>query len=196
MNGRKITGSLLGLMPMLMASLNASATDNWNVDGEHSELYVHGVLSEGACRLDMTSAFQQVDLGAIPRSRLKKTGDEGQPIRFQLMLRDCSRSGGEQSDRYSGNTSWDAIQPVVTISFSGVTDEDMPGLLKTVGTSGVALKLTDPQGRKVQAGERGEPMIITPGDNILNYLVTPVRTPAALTPGEFSALARFEVSYD
>lgn len=184
------------LIPALAMSLSASAMDDWNIDGEHGELQVHGLLTEGACQLDMTSQFQQVSLGAIPLNLLAKVGDEGQPVRFQLRLRGCSRSGGSQDDRYTSTTTWDAIQPVVTISFSGVTDPLLPGLFKTNGVSGIGLKITDPQGRRLRPGERGEPLLITPGDNLLNYQVTPVRTPAALTTGDFSALARFEVSYD
>lgn len=199
MNGQFKTCHVAGVLTLLATlamSLSASAADDWNVDGEHGELRVHGLLTEGACHLDMTSQFQQVALGNIPQRLLAKAGDEAQPVRFQITLRDCSRSGGSQRNRYTGSSSWDAIQPVVTLSFSGVTDPLMPGLFKTTGVSGVGLKITDPQGRRVRPGERGEPLIITPGDNLLNYQVTAVRTPAALTTGDFSALARFEVSYD
>lgn len=190
-----IVASLM-LISALVTTADAAVTDNWNVDGEHGELHVHGLLSEGACRLDMTSQFQDIPLGNISQTLLDKPGDEGLPVHFQLILRDCSRSGGGQTDRYTGTTTWDAIQPVVTLTFSGVTDSNMPTLLKTTGVTGLGLKLTDPLGRLVQPGERGKPMFITPGDNFLNYWVTPVRTPAALSTGEFNALARFEVSYD
>ena len=37
-----------------------ATTDNWNVDGEHGELHVTGQLTEGACRLDMSSAHQAI----------------------------------------------------------------------------------------------------------------------------------------
>lgn len=191
-----IIAAALILIQALAMSPGASATDNWDVDGEHGELHVDGLLIEGACYLDMTSEFQQVALGTIPSSLLAKAGDEGSPVRFQLKLRGCSRSGGSQADRYTGTNTWDAIQPVVTISFNGVSDSLLPGLFKTSGASGLGLKITDPQGRQIRPGERGEPLIITPGDNLLNYQVTPVRTPATLIAGTFSALARFEVSYD
>ncbi|EOZ7472404.1 fimbrial protein [Enterobacter hormaechei] len=184
------------VIPALAMSFSASAMDDWNIDGEHGNLQVHGLLIEGACHLDMTSQFQQVSLGTTPLNLLAKVGDEGQPVRFQLKLRGCSRSGGNQGNRYTGTTTWDAIQPVVTISFSGVTDPLLPGLFKINGVSGIGLKITDPQGERLRPGERGEPLLITPGDNLLNYQVALVRTPAALTTGDFSALARFEVSYD
>lgn len=193
--GYRIQQTILLAICGLLATA-ASAADNWSVEGEHGDLHVHGLLLEGACRLDMTSVFQQVELGPISRSQLLKPGDESQPVHVHLKLRDCSRSGGSQTDRYSGNRYQDAIQPVVTLSFFGVTDPDIPSLLKVSGVSGVALKLIDPQGRWVHPGERGEPMFITPGDNDLVYTLIPVRTPSPLTTGEFHTITNVEVNYD
>ncbi|EGT5658712.1 type 1 fimbrial protein [Citrobacter braakii] len=188
--------TLLAMLVSLQPLPAASAMDNWIVDGEHGVLTVHGMLSEGACHLDMTSSFQQVSLGATAFSTLTTPGSEGQQVPFQVKLTDCSRSGGDQSDQYHGTTTWDSIQPVVTLSFTGVSDPDMPYLLKVTGVSGIGLKLSDPQGRIVRPGERGQPLIITPGDNEVEYTVTPVRTPAPLGRGAFRAVSNFEVSYD
>lgn len=187
---------LFAFLGGIFLSEKTRAVDNWNVDGEHGELHVQGQLMEGACSLGMTSVFQNVELGNIPRASLMNIGAEGQPVRFRLTLRDCSRSGGSQTNRYTGVHVQDAIQPVVTLSFSGVADPDMPAFFKVQGASGLALKLSDPQGRNVRPGLRGEPMFITPGDNDLMFTVTPVRTLAPLTAGEFLAAVNFEVSYD
>jgi type 1 fimbria pilin len=182
-------------MSILLAPMASLADDGVGED-EQGTLEVHGQLLEGACHLDMTSVFQQVELGAISRAQLLKPGDEGKAVPVHFTLRDCSRNGGEQIDRYTGSHFSDAIQPVVTLSFTGVTDADMPSLLKTSGVTGVGLKLIDPQGRRVQPGQRGEPMFITPGDNDLVYTLVPVRTPAPLTTGAFRAVTNVEVSYD
>lgn len=188
--------SVLAALISLALTQTTRATDDWNVDGEHGELHVYGLLTEGACHLDMTSNFQQVGLGNIASSTLKITGSEGRKVPFQVKLTGCSRSGGDQSDRYHGTTSWDAIQPVVTLSFTGVRDPNMPALLKVNGVSGIGLKLSDPQGRTVRLGERGLPLIIAPGDNELVYTVEAVRTSAPLGTGTFHAVSNFEVSYD
>lgn len=189
----------LALTATILPAREAGARDrpdNWNVDGAHGVLHVRGTLLEGACRLDMTSAFQLVSLGSTARGVLRHPGDRGQPVAFRLRLRDCSRSGGAEENRYTGTITQDAIQPVVTFSFTGVTDPDMPRLLKVSGVSGVGLQLTDPLGRHVRPGERGEPVMLMPGDNDLIYQVTPVRTPAPLIAGDYRAVANFEVSYD
>lgn len=52
-----VVGSLWALMP------EACAADNWNVDGANGVLHVRGALTESACRLEMTSAYQDVWLG-------------------------------------------------------------------------------------------------------------------------------------
>lgn len=188
--------ALLAVLSSGALSQSASAVDDWNVDGEHGELHVHGMLLEGACQLDMASTWQQVSLGSLARHALKKPGDQGEPVAFQIKLRRCSRSGGDQYDRYTGTSTQDSVQPVVTLSFTGVTDPQMPYLLAAAGVSGLGLALSDPQGRRVTPGEQGEPLMLATGDNTLTYIVTPVRTAAMLTTGEFRAVAGFEVSYD
>lgn len=189
----------LGLLAVLASgalSKTATAVDDWNVDGEHGELRIYGLLLEGACQLDMTSAYQTVSLGPVARHVLAKTGDRGESVSFQIKLGRCSRTGGNQSDRYTGASAQDAIQPVVTLSFTGVTLPQAPGLLEATGVSGIGLAVADPRGRPVTPGERGEPLFLTPGDNVLTYTVAPVRTAQALTTGEFRAVAGFKVSYD
>ena len=193
------TTMTLGLLAALASgalSKTAVAVDDWNVDGEHGELHVYGLLLEGACQLDMTSAHQTVSLGPIARHVLAKTGDKGEPVSFRSKLSRCSRTGGNQSDRYTGTSTQDAIQPVVTLSFTGVTLPQTHGLIEATGVSGVGLAVTDPLGRPVMPGERGEPLFLAPGDNILTYTVTPVRTAQTLTTGEFRAVVSFKVSYD
>lgn len=198
MRWRKTTLTL-GMLAVLVSgvlSQSASAVDDWNVDGEHGELSVYGLLLEGACQLDMASAHQTVSLGPVAKYALTNPGDKGEPVAFQIKLSRCSRTGGNQSDRYTGTSTQDAIQPVVTLSFTGVTLPQAPGLLKATGVSGVGLAIADPRGHRVTPGERGEPLFLTPGDNVLTYIVTPVRTAQALTTGEFRAVAGFKVNYD
>ena len=191
-----LTLSLLAALTSGVLSQKASAVDDWYVDGEHGDLRVYGLLLEGACQLDMTSAHQTVSLGPVARYALAKPGDRGEPVMFRIKLSRCSRTGGNQSDRYTGTSTQDAIQPVVTLSFTGVTLAQTPGLLEATGVSGVGLAVADPLGRRVTPGERGEPLFLTPGDNVLTYTVTPVRTAQPLTTGEFRAVAGFKVNYD
>lgn len=186
------TSIVLALLAALVSG-TLSKTATASVDGE---LRVYGLLLEGACQLDMTSAHQTVSLGPIARHVLAKTGGRGEPVSFRIKLSRCSRTGGNQSDRYNWTSTQDAILPVVTLSFAGVTLPQAPGLLEATGVSGIGLAVTDPLGRPVTPGERGEPLFLAPGNNVLTYTVTPVRTAQMLTTREFRAVADFKVSYD
>lgn len=192
---KNVMSALLITITTLVAS-QAYAVDDWEVAGEHGELSLHGTFLEGACQLDMGSEFQQVDLGMLNVNQFTHVGAHGQPVTFLITLKNCARSGGEQSDVYTGNTSADVIAPVVTLTFDGVVDPDLPSVLKTVGAGGLGLQITDPNGHAVHPGLRGEPIVIMPGKNQLTYMVTPVRTPAPLKAGSFKAVTQFEVEYD
>lgn len=56
--------------------------------------------------------------------------------------------------------------------------------------------MTDAQGRDIRLGERGAPLLLTPGQDALDYRVTPERTRAPLQAGAYSAHVDFRLSYD
>ncbi|WP_244633678.1 fimbrial protein [Erwinia persicina] len=174
----------------------ARAADNWNVDGANGVLQVHGALTESACRLDMASDRQDFSLGEIGTGRLRHLGDQGTPVEVQIKLRDClAESTGSVYD-HIGNRLWSREQPVVTVSFLGPADDNNAQLLKVVGAGGIGLRITDLQGRDVRLGSSGEPLLLTPGQNQLNYTITPERTRAPLKAGAYQAQVNFGLSYD
>ncbi|VTP64682.1 Uncharacterised protein [Serratia rubidaea] len=63
-----------------LAPRAAAAADNWQVEGANGVLHVHGVLTESACRLEMSSAEQSVSLGNTGSGRLQQAGDRGEPV--------------------------------------------------------------------------------------------------------------------
>lgn len=174
----------------------ARAVDDWNVDGEHGELHISGVLSEGAGEIDMKSSNQEVAIDTNFRVNLHSPGDIGSPVIFTLHFRDIQRTYGNQTDHYTGAHLYSAVQPVITVSFDTPVDDENPSLIRVRGISGVALMLHDQLGRKVIPGEQGEPLFLTPSSDELIYTISPVRTSAPLTTGKFRAVARFRVEYD
>ncbi|WPU21983.1 fimbrial protein [Cedecea neteri] len=188
--------ALAGLLLMALPPLASANPDNWNVEGEHGELHVSGALMEGACRLDMTSAFQQVELGETPNARLRQAGDQGSPVAFRLQLRDCARLGGRQRDVRTGSVTWDALQPVMTVSFVSPAAPEAPALVQVTGVSGIGLRLRDSHGRDIRLGDRGVPQFVTPANDALVYTVTPERTRASLTTGSYRAVVDFRLNYD
>ncbi|OKB68824.1 fimbrial protein [Serratia marcescens] len=185
----------LGMTLMLLPPAQA-AVDNWNVDGANGTLYVHGALTESACRLEMASAWQDIALGETGTGRLQTVGGRGEPVRFELRLADCLRSPAGSRDLRTGGLIWANDQPAVTVSFNAVRDADNPQLVKAQGVTGLGLRLQDGLGRDARLGSRGAPLLLTPGQDTLSYTVTPERTPAGLAAGSYWARVNFHLSYD
>lgn len=182
-----------GILLLLPASY---ATDSWEVEGSNGILHVEGILNESACRLDMSSARQEVRLGETGTAGLALPGDRATGVIFELRLLDCHRISARQLDERTGTHFWSTIQPTVRLSFRGVADIDNPQLVKAKGVTGLGLRLLDYQGKDVRLGSRGEPLFLKPGQSILTYSVLPERTPAPLMAGAYRAAVDFQLSYE
>ena len=183
-------GTMLWLLPP------AQAVDNWEVEGANGALYVHGALTESACRLEMDSVRQDVALGSVGTGSLPVIGARGEPVRFELRLADCLRSPAANRDLRTGGRVWADNQPAVTVSFRAPRDADNPQLVQAQGVSGLGLRLETAQGEDVRLGDRGAPLLLTPGKNSLSYTITPERTAANLVAGSYRAVVDFHLSYD
>ncbi|BEN43292.1 type-1 fimbrial protein [Serratia marcescens] len=186
----------LCLTAMLWLLPSVQAADNWQVEGAHGVLHVRGELTESACRLEMASAYQTVSLGNTSTAQLARAGDRGVPVNAQLQLRDCLRTPSNNRDTRSGNRVWSTQQPAVSVSFIAPADADNPELVRVQGASGLALRITDTQGRDIRLGSRGVPLALAVGQSALNYSITPERTRAPLQPGAYAAVVGFQLSYD
>lgn len=194
-------GALAMMVPLTLGSIlllspSSNAADNWEVEGTNGTLYIHGALTESACRLEMTSARQEVALGDIGTAQLKYIGARGIPVKFELRLTDCLRSPARSMDARFDSITWSDDQPAVTVSFNAIRDTDNPRLIKAMGVSGFGLSLEDAWGQNVSLGDRGSPLMLTSGNNTLHYKITPERTPAELRPGYYQALVRFQLNYE
>ncbi|MFO5730268.1 type 1 fimbrial protein, partial [Klebsiella pneumoniae] len=69
---------------------------------------------------------------------------------FQLLFEDCRRTAGRIASERTGNLTWSAYQPVLSVAFIAPADADDPRLVKVQGITGMGLRLTDSQGRDVQ----------------------------------------------
>lgn len=185
-----VLGSIMALLP------EAKAADNWNVDGANGVLHVHGALTESACRLEMTSAYQDVWLGETGTARMAEIGAQGTPVAVKLRLRDCLRSPANNHDDRNGNLLWSTQQPAVSVSFSAPADVNNPQLISVRGASGIALRMKDALGRDIRLGSRGAPLMLAAGQDALDYVVTPERTRAPLQAGAYSAHVDFRLNYD
>ncbi len=180
-----------------LAPVLASGINSWEVDGLHGQVVVKGFMTEAPCTMDVArSERQEISLGDIPSYLLRKVGDRAEPVQFQLQFRNCIRTQSRSRDVRTDTPTWDAMQPVITVSFVGVADKHFPQMLSVKGVSGVALEVKDAQNQDIRLGSRGRPQFLASPQGSLNYFVAPVRTPEKLTEGNFSAVMDFKVDYD
>lgn len=179
-----------------IAVKNWNQVNNWDVEGAHGVLYVHGALTESACRLEMSSAYQDIDLHEIGTGRLRDFGAAGDPVSFELRLADCLDPGIGLQDVRTGERMQTIGQPAVRVSFRSVRDDDSPQWVKANGVSGIGLRLLDERGQDVRLGDRGQPLQLSQGENTLRYSVTPMRTVAPLKAGAYHAVVDFYLSYE
>lgn len=183
-----------GLGGLLLAA--AGSPQAADVEGMNGMLNISGSLHETPCVLEMNSRHQTIDLGVISASQLQRPGDQASPVAFELRFADCQRTAGSiRSDR-TGNLTWSAFQPVLSVAFIAPADADDPRLVQVQGITGMGLRLVDAQGRDVQLGSRGEPLFLPLGSNTQTWKVQPTRTPAALSSGAFRAVVDFRLNYE
>jgi type 1 fimbria pilin len=183
-----------GLLLALMGP--AHAADDEDVEGMVGMLNILGSMHETPCSLEMASLHQTIDLGPVSASQLQRPGDQATSVACQLLFEDCRRTAGRIASERTGNLTWSAYQPVLSVAFIAPADADDPRLVKVQGITGMGLRLTDSQGRDVQLGSRGEPLFLPLGRNTQTWNVQPTRTPAPLTSGAFRAVVDFRLNYE
>lgn len=181
---------ILGGFLLALCATHAQADDMTGV------LNVKGGLSESPCSLEMTSRDQTVDLGNVSRNLLQRPGDRATAKAFQLRFLNCQRTAGSTRSVRTGNLSWGATQPVLSVAFIAPADADDPRLVKVQGITGMGLLLTDALGRVVNLGARSEPLFLAVGNDTLTWSVQPTRTSAPLSNGAFRAVVDFRLNYD
>lgn len=159
-------------------------------------LDIRGSLHHAPCILEMSSAYQTVDLGNVPRSYLQRPGDMAPPVAFQLRFMECRRIAGGLPDARTSTLVWSPYEPVLSVAFVAPADPDNPKLVQVKGVTGMGLRLTDERGRDVRLGAWGAPLFLTHGSDTVTWHVQPTRTSAPLTNGAFKAVADFRLNYD
>lgn len=197
---RWLLGALLLSCTSALAADNNSRlyrpVDNWQVDGANGVLYVSGSLTESPCRLAMTSAYQSVELGNTETAQLPKVGSRGQPIPFQLELLDCLEVDTMLENVQTGQMAWSSTQPAVKVRFLAPIVPLMPQFASVVGVQGLGLEISSSSGATLPLNQESNPILLTSGQEVLTYYVTPVRTAERLQPGAYSALIAFEMLYE
>lgn len=192
MNGN--TSKLVGLSLLLVLCGAAVADDESKVNT--GALYVHGVLQDNTCRMDMDSAWQEVDLGASSRGDFNLVGKATRPVTVKIYLHDCPEMVSWSTNITPMTTTASSLQPSYKARFTGVADTFNPELIKVTGASGIGLRLRDSQGKSVIPGRTGNALLLTPGQNQLTFTLAAERNGAVFTPGSYHSVINFSMIYE
>ncbi|EOC1567565.1 type 1 fimbrial protein [Cronobacter dublinensis] len=180
-------GAALGVTAPVMADEPVSA------DG--GALYVHGVMRENTCRLEMDSAWQDVDLGDISRADVSLVGKMAKPVTVTLYLRDCPEIPTRSANITPLTHTRSAQQPGYQARFVAATDALNPDLIKVTGVSGIGLRLKDSRGQTVKMAQQSDTVLLNPGQDTVNFTLAAERTAAPLVTGSYHALINFSMMY-
>ncbi|EOC1324722.1 type 1 fimbrial protein [Cronobacter dublinensis] len=181
-------GAALGVTAPVMADEPVSA------DG--GALYVHGVMRENTCRLEMDSAWQDVDLGDISRADVSLVGKMAKPVTVTLYLRDCPEIPTRSANITPLTHTRSAQQPGYQARFVAATDTLNPDLIKVTGVSGIGLRLKDSRGQTVKLAQQSDTVLLNPGQDTVNFTLAAERTAAPLVAGPFHAVINFNMIYE
>lgn len=183
---------LLLIAPVFVAQ--AAIHNGRDVQGNAGWLHVRGSMQEPACRIDMASRYQSVTLPSVTTADFIQAGDRTSGTPFYIRLEGCKRSAGSVSDNRN-HTMWSDWQPIVTLIFSGVADEQTPEIFKVKGAEGIGLRLQDARGNTLLPGARSHPQFLTTGDQMLYFNLITERTSVPLQAGSYQATIDFNMYY-
>ncbi|EKK5219892.1 fimbrial protein [Cronobacter sakazakii] len=184
---------LLALSLLLALSGGAAADEESEVNT--GALYVHGVLQDNTCRMDMDSAWQEVDLGTASRGDFNLVGKAARPVTVKIYLHDCPEMVSWSTNITPMTTTASTLQPSYKARFTGVADELNPELIKVIGASGIGLRLRDSQGKSVVLSRTGDAVLLSPGQSQVTFTLAAERNGAAFTPGAYHSVINFSMIY-
>ncbi|WP_313080852.1 fimbrial protein [Atlantibacter sp.] len=189
MNRMKI--SMAGLLLVLAGQAIADETPLVDT----GQLYVYGDLQENTCRLDMDSAYQEVDLGTTSRADVRMTGYEVHPVTVTLYLHDCPELSHWSTNITPMTETVSTQQPPYKARFVAVSDESNPDLVKVVGAGGIGLRLKDSRGKTVKFSRYSDALLLNPGQDQVTFTLAPERTAAPFMAGSYHAVINFSMIY-
>lgn len=179
---------------LLLTAAAARAEDEQPL-ADTGQIYVYGSLQENTCRLEMDSAWQDVDLGSTARADVSLVGKTARPVTVKLYLRDCPELANRSTNITPMTTTASTQQPPYKARFTAVADENNPDLIKVVGASGIGLRLRDSQGETVKLSRTGDSILLNPGQNQVTFTLQPERTAAPFVAGPYHTLINFSMIY-
>jgi type 1 fimbria pilin len=191
--------ALISLLSLFSDSALVNASPkNWDVDGMNGTLYVTGKLLQSTCFLAPESTEQSLDLGMTPMYQLDRPGVVTHPVQFDIVLDGCPEvnSYAESPEKLRGAL-FLYSQPTVRLTITGDSEPTDGRLFRVHGsTSGVGLRLEDPNGEQLYPDMPSRPYPLLSGRNVLNLKAQLWRNSTPFTPGEWQSTVNIGLEYE
>lgn len=173
---------------VILATLisGAMSTSVLAADLGHGKINFSGSIIDAPCSITADTDGQTVELGQISNMALVD-GGKSSPSSFDINLENCDLTG---------------LTKGVQLTFTGAAAgfDTSNKTLGIVGTgSGAGIQITNGGGNVVTLGEPTSFQNIQPGNNTLRfsaYLVGNGEGIESITPGDFTSVADFTLSYE
>lgn len=174
-----------------MISTSAFAND-LEQKPDTGEVRFVGTITDSPCSISPDSADQTVDMGMVSKAVIEEGNT--QIIPFTIELLGCTANE-------EGEPGKEILKETVSVTFRGIEADGNASILAFSATestaSGAGITLVDGQtNNAIKLGEATDGTKIFSGNNTLKFGAQVVALDAGdVVPGEFTALANFELSY-
>ncbi|WNN49339.1 fimbrial protein [Siccibacter colletis] len=155
------------------------------VQAVESNLQFGGTLVSDPCDLDPETTDLEIDFGSVIEKDLYlHTRTQGVPVVINLI--NCDTTLGD----------------AVSLTFKGTENSALPGMLAVTGTAaGIGIALETQDGSPLPFNRATPSMTLAQGNNSIALRAYVTGEPEAIknqtmTPGDFSAIATFEMEYN
>lgn len=169
----------IALSSVLVAGANAAD------DQGHGKITFKGSIIDAPCSIDANSEDQTIKLGEISKNQLAG-GGKSTPVPLNIQLHDCDSATADKA----------------SITFSGIAGDSAAGLdgsfAVTGQGAGVGVVITDMGGNVIKPGIKTSLPALNGGDNDLEFqaYVQGSSASGAVTPGNFTSVANFMMTYE
>lgn len=172
------------LLILCVVTLPSHAGNRWNVTVAGGVMKFKGVLLAEACTVETSDQNLYVQMGSVSTNSFKYAGEDVNPVRFEIHLRDCKEN----------------VSKNVGIEFIGVADGKDPQVL-SVGegngiASGVGISIFDNENHLVpinQVIDKWYPL--SNGPVTLSFVAKYRATGHEVVGGKASSEAQFKLTY-
>lgn len=168
------------LTAMMAATFSVAVQAAPPAAGTPGTVRFQGEIVSGACGIDSNSLDQVVNLGQVPSHLFVKKGDRSTTVPFEIVLTDCDTTTYKNA----------------TVTFTGANSVDNSDILGITGAAtNVGIRIQAGTNEFLKLGTASSPMLLSNGDNHLQFGAMYEATAAGVTAGDADANAQFTVAY-